>query len=101
MSVKFPYSGYGGGTKSDNYNYKKLWAAEKKFPTEKQMKYFHDVKRVCEQVGINLDDMELKANTKTEISHSINAMKTILAKNGYDGFGNPIKTYNLKEVEDK
>ena len=101
MSKKFTYSSYDWGSEhyAEGLNYKKVVKLNLKYPTEKQMKLYNDLRGACEKAGIDLSGMVFDTRTNRSTSSSIKALYSILGRHGYDSYGNKIKTYNISELE--
>lgn len=97
MKPKYPFSTYTAREKG--YNYTAMARVAKKYPTGKQLKLVDSLKATCEKVGIDINGLELRTATRDDVKSTIQALYTILDKNGYDGWGNKIKVYNINDPD--
>ena len=81
------------------YNYSRLTKAYQKFPTEKQLMLVEALKATCERVGVSTEGLFLSTETKRDTHKAIKSLYGVLQRNGYDGHGNPTKTYYMAEDE--
>ena len=97
--AKYPYSSHTSNERA--YNYTNLMKSYHRFPSEKQLNLISALKDTCERVGIDITGVKLRTNTMNDARSTINALYTILEKNGYDGWGNPtnLKVYNMYDME--
>lgn len=97
MKPKYPFSEHTARQKS--YNYSAMTRYAKQYPTEKQLKLVDSLKATCEKVDIDISGLELRTATRNDVKSSIQALYTILNKNGYDSWGNKITVYNINDPD--
>jgi hypothetical protein len=59
-------------------------------PTEKQMKLIASLRATCARVGIDTSDFHTRTKTLSDAKGTIRALYSLLARYGYDGWGNPL-----------
>lgn len=63
-------------------------------PTQKQVKYIEDLKKVCADKGIDLKGFNFSTRNKEQCSRSINSLISLLKRYGYDSHGNLLEVSN-------